>query len=149
MINDAIYIIAFIGAFLAIIITFFIITMLRYHRRYVKLQKDRVMNEIAVLENERKRITYDLHDGLGPMLSSIKLNINSIETITDEDKAIVYKASGHIDDAIKNRIICHWNIHFIWLYFETCIKKRFFEKGELERRRKKKKKTKNSFFWSK
>ena len=29
MMNDAIYIIAFIGAFLAIIITFFIITMLR------------------------------------------------------------------------------------------------------------------------
>ena len=110
MINDAIYIIAFIGAFLAIIITFFIITMLRYHRRYVKLQKDRVMNEIAVLENERKRMAYDLHDGLGPMLSSIKLNINSIETITDEDKAIVYKASGHIDDAIKNMRAISYNL---------------------------------------
>ena len=80
MMNDAIYIIAFIGAFLAIIITFFIITMLRHHRRYVKLQKERMLNEIAILENERKRMAYDLHDGLGPMLSAIKLNINSIET---------------------------------------------------------------------
>lgn len=110
MMNDAIYIIAFIGAFLAIIITFFIITMLRYHRRYVKLQKDRVINEIAVLENERKRMAYDLHDGLGPMLSSIKLNINSIETPAEEDKAIIQKASHHIDDAIKNMRAISYNL---------------------------------------
>jgi len=110
MMNDAIYIIAFIGAFLAIIITFFIITMLRHHRRYVKLQKERMLNEIAILENERKRMAYDLHDGLGPMLSSIKLNINSIETNTDEDKAIIYKASSHIDDAIKNMRAISYNL---------------------------------------
>jgi signal transduction histidine kinase len=110
MMNDAIYIIAFIGAFLAIIITFFIVTLLRYHRRYVKLQKDRVMNEIAVLENERKRMAYDLHDGLGPMLSSIKLNINSIEPGAEEDKAIIQKASSRIDDAIKNMRSISYNL---------------------------------------
>src|SRR5687768_2658761 len=110
MMNDAIYIIAFIGAFLAIIITFFIITMLRHHRRYVKLQKERMLNEIAILENERKRMAYDLHDGLGPMLSAIKLNINSIETNTDEDKAIIQKASNHIDDAIKNMRAISYNL---------------------------------------
>lgn len=110
MMNDAIYIIAFIGAFLATIITFFIITMLRHHRRYVKLQKERMLNEIAVLENERKRMAYDLHDGLGPMLSSIKLNINSIETIADEDKAIIQKASSHIDEAIKNMRSISYNL---------------------------------------
>lgn len=108
--NDAIYIIAFIGAFLAIIITFFIITMLRHHRRYVKLQKDRMVNEIAILENERKRMAYDLHDGLGPMLSSVKLNINSIETNSEEDKAIILKASHHIDDAIKNMRSISYNL---------------------------------------
>jgi signal transduction histidine kinase len=108
--TDAIYIIAFIGAFLAIIITFFIITMLRHHRRYVKLQKNRMLNEIAVLENERKRMAYDLHDGLGPMLSSIKLNINSIDTNTDEDKAIIRKASNHIDDVIKNMRSISYNL---------------------------------------
>jgi signal transduction histidine kinase len=110
MMNDAIYIIAFIGAFLAIIITFFIITMLRHHRRYVKLQKDRMLNEIAVLENERKRMAYDLHDGLGPMLSSVKLNINSIETNSDEDKNIIQKASTHIDEAIKNMRAISYNL---------------------------------------
>ena len=110
MMNDAIYIIAFIGAFLAIIITFFIITMLRHHRRYVKLQKERMLNEIASLENERKRMAYDLHDGLGPMLSAIKLNINSIETNTDEDTAIIQKASNHIDDAIKNMRSISYNL---------------------------------------
>jgi signal transduction histidine kinase len=110
MMDDAIYIIAFIGAFLAIIITFFIITMLRHHRRYVKLQKERMLNEIAILENERKRMAYDMHDGLGPMLSAIKLNINSIETNTDEDKGIIQKASNHIDDAIKNMRSISYNL---------------------------------------
>ncbi|RYF99381.1 MAG: sensor histidine kinase [Chitinophagaceae bacterium] len=108
--NDAIYIIIFIGAFLAVIITFFIITMLRYHRRYVRLQKDRVMNEIAVLENERKRMAYDLHDGLGPMLSSIKLNINSIDTTSKEDEAIIRKASHHIDETITNMRAISYNL---------------------------------------
>jgi signal transduction histidine kinase len=108
--NDTIYIIIFIGAFLGVIITFFIITMLRYHRRYVRLQKDRVMNEIAVLENERRRMAYDLHDGLGPMLSSIKLNINSIETNSKEDEAIIQKASNHIDDTITNMRAISYNL---------------------------------------
>ena len=69
-----------------------------------------MVNEIAVLENERKRMAYDLHDGLGPMLSSIKLNINSIETTADEDKAIIQKASHHIDDAIKNMRAISYNL---------------------------------------
>jgi signal transduction histidine kinase len=122
MINDAIYIVMFIGAFLAIIITFFIVTMLRYHRRYVKLQKERVMNEIVTLENERKRMAYDLHDSLGPILSSVKLNINSIEANLPEDKALINKASAHIDEVIRNMRAISYNLLPI-----TLERKGFFE----------------------
>ncbi len=108
--NDAFYIIIFIGVFLAVIITFFIASMLRYHRRYVRLQKERVMNEIAMLENERKRIAYDLHDSLGPVLSSVKLNINSIEALSDEDRAIIARAGQHIDDVITNMRSISYNL---------------------------------------
>ena len=122
MAKDSIYIIIFIAAFLAIIITFFIVTMLRYHRRYVKLQKERVMNEIAILENERKRIAYDLHDSLGPVLSSVKLNINSIETTGAEDTVLIQKASGRIDDVIRNMRAISYNLLPI-----TLERKGFFE----------------------
>lgn len=120
--SDAIYIVIFIGAFLAIIITFFIVTMLRYHRRYVRLQKERVMNEIVTLENERKRMAYDLHDSLGPILSSVKLNINSIEAQQAEDQAIISKASAHIDDVIRNMRAISYNLLPI-----TLERKGFFE----------------------
>ena len=122
MINDALYILLFIGAFLGIIITFFIVTMLRYHRRYVKLQKERVMNEIAMLENERKRMAYDLHDSLGPILSSVKLNINSIEASQPEDQAVISKASAHIDEVIRNMRAISYNLLPI-----TLERKGFFE----------------------
>jgi signal transduction histidine kinase len=120
--NDLIYIGIFIGAFLAIIISFFIVSMLRYHRRYVKLQKERVMNEIAILENERKRIAYDLHDSLGPVLSSVKLNINSLETPSDDDQLLIQKASGRIDDVIRNMRAISYNLLPI-----TLERKGFFE----------------------
>ena len=64
---------------IGVIIAYFIITIIRYHRRYIRLQKDRIHAEIQIQENERKRIASDLHDSLGPLLSAVKLNISSIE----------------------------------------------------------------------
>ena len=64
--------------------------------------------EITMQENERRRIANDLHDSIGPMLSSVKLNINSIEVKDSIDEQIVQKAGRHLDDIIKNmRQISH------------------------------------------
>ena len=110
MANDTLYIIIFIGVFIAVIISFFILSMLRHQRRYALLQKERMKNEISMLENERKRIAYDLHDSLGPVLSSVKLNINSIETRSGEDQEIIQRAGQHIDDVIKNMRAISYNL---------------------------------------
>lgn len=92
----------FISLLIAVIIAFFIISIIRYHRRYIALQKERIRAEIVMQESERKRIANDLHDSLGPLLSAVKLNIQSVEIEKPEDHEIIYKASGHIDEIIKS-----------------------------------------------
>ena len=87
---------------IALILVSFIAIILLHHRRYVKLQKERIFAEITMQENERKRIASNLHDSLGPLLSSVKLNMNSIEVANQEDQEIINRASQHIDEIITN-----------------------------------------------
>lgn len=85
---------------IALIILFFVISVIRYHRHYIRLQKDMIRAEITMQELERKRIANDLHDSLGPLLSSVKMYMQSIENVSDENKALLNIANAHIDDTI-------------------------------------------------
>ncbi|HVM88903.1 MAG TPA: sensor histidine kinase [Puia sp.] len=91
-----------VAVLIGIILIYFIVTIIRYHRRYIRLQKERIFAEITMQENERKRIANDLHDSLGPLLSSVKLNINSIDVHNEQDEEIISKASKRIDEIIKS-----------------------------------------------
>ncbi len=56
-------------------------------------------------ENERQRIASELHDGLGPLLSTIKLYVGEIESDDlekEERKLMVDQANELIDEAISN-----------------------------------------------
>jgi signal transduction histidine kinase len=86
---------------LAIIISYFLITIIRHQRRNLHLHKAKIMAEITTLENERKRIASDLHDELGPLLSAVKLQITNLETEHPHDLTLIDKSSGHIDDIIR------------------------------------------------
>jgi PAS domain S-box-containing protein len=60
---------------------------------------------IETEEKERKRIAKDLHDGLGPLLSSIKLYVNEIQSDETElhEKADLIKYTNElIDDAVSS-----------------------------------------------
>ncbi|HVB03329.1 MAG TPA: ATP-binding protein [Chitinophagaceae bacterium] len=83
-----------------IIILYFMLSFVRQHRRYVRLQKERIYAEIVTLERERRRIASDLHDDIGPMLSSIKLNITCLDTELPQDLEIISKAGSYIDETI-------------------------------------------------
>ena len=85
---------------IAIIIVYFVISILRYHRRYIRLQKERIHAEITMQEMERKRIANDLHDSLGPLLSTAKLYIHSIAVSGEEDKQLLDRAGSYIDETI-------------------------------------------------
>jgi signal transduction histidine kinase len=93
---------------IAIIIVYFFVSIIRYHRRYMKLQREKIFAEITIRENERKRIAGDLHDSLGPLLSAVKLNISSVDIEVPGDREILEKTAGYIDDIIGSmRRISH------------------------------------------
>lgn len=98
----------FVSLLIAVIIIFFVVSIILYHRRYIKLQRERITAEITILENERKRIATDLHDSAGPLLSTVKLILNSIDAQSEHDKNIIAKSSRYIDETITNlRQISH------------------------------------------
>jgi signal transduction histidine kinase len=95
---------------IGVIIAYFIITIIRYHRRYIRLQKDRIHAEIQIQENERKRIASDLHDSLGPLLSAVKLNISSIEITQPDDQRVIQKTTKYLDEIIGSMRQISYNL---------------------------------------
>lgn len=101
--ESKIYIAALIAAaVLAIILLYFIITMIRQQRRTQKLNREKIEAEILTLEKERQRLATDLHDDLGPLLSAIKFKIDAVESVSDEDRELIEKASVHVDETIRH-----------------------------------------------
>ena len=93
---------------IAVIIVYFFVSIIRYHRRYMRLQREKIFAEITIRENERKRIAGDLHDSLGPLLSAVKLNISSVEISHIGDQEILNKTAGYLDEIIGSmRRISH------------------------------------------
>lgn len=88
---------------LALILAIFIITIIRYQRKSLVLYKDKLQGEINTLESERKRIASDLHDELGPLLSTVKLHISSVDIPDATDQELIVHAGTHID-TIMSRI---------------------------------------------
>ncbi|MDB5198769.1 MAG: hypothetical protein JWO92_732 [Chitinophagaceae bacterium] len=86
---------------LGAIITYFIISILRHHRKNLALHKQNILAEVTQIEKERARIAHDLHDELGPLLSAVKMKINSFELTEKEDKIQMEKTNSHIDDVLK------------------------------------------------
>ncbi|MGH2566364.1 MAG: sensor histidine kinase, partial [Ginsengibacter sp.] len=86
---------------LGIIIIYFFISVIRQQRINLKLRKKSILSEITGLEKERARIAADLHDELGPLLSAVKMRINSFELPEQDDKEQLEKTNHHIDDVIK------------------------------------------------
>lgn len=85
---------------IAIIIIYFFVSIIRYHRRYMRLQREKILAEITIQENERKRIAGDLHDSLGPLLSAVKLNITSVDVNLPEDQVVLEKTGRYLDEII-------------------------------------------------
>ncbi len=100
--NKLLYITIMIAVLIAIIIIYFFASIVQYHRRYVKLQRERLDAEITIQENERKRIANDLHDSFGPMLAAVKINISCLKTDSPEDEEVIKKSGKYIDDIITN-----------------------------------------------
>lgn len=102
MTDKLFYTVIITSLLIAIVIIFFVVSIIRYNKRYIQLQKERIQAQIMIQEQERKRIANDLHDSLGPLLSTVKLYMHSIVINNDADKEALNKASGYIDETISN-----------------------------------------------
>jgi signal transduction histidine kinase len=87
-------------AVVGVIITYFIISIIRQQRRTVRLYKQSLLTEINTLEKERSRMASDLHDEVGPLLSAVKLRIGSLD-VSEADEEDVEKTNQQIDNLIK------------------------------------------------
>jgi signal transduction histidine kinase len=102
MTDKLFYTVMIVSLLIAIVIVFFVVSVIRYHKRYIQMQKEKTQVQIMIQEQERKRIANDLHDSLGPMLSTVKLYMHSIMVNDDADKQSLDKASNYIDETISN-----------------------------------------------
>lgn len=78
------------------------ISQMDYNRR---LTEKRILNTIiSTEEKERIRFSKDLHDGLGPLLSSVKLSVSALSKMEPDDskREIIRNADYAIEEAIKS-----------------------------------------------
>jgi signal transduction histidine kinase len=83
-----------------VLIIFFTVTIIRYQRRSLLLYRAKVLAEITTLENERRRVSADLHDELGPIVAGIQLKLNSLDITNTEDLQTIGNINRHISDLI-------------------------------------------------
>ena len=78
------------------IIVLFTAMMIIHQRRLLRLYKEKVGVEINTLERERRRMSEDLHDELGPILAGIKLKLNGMDPSPGADEAIMNQVQDNL-----------------------------------------------------
>ena len=86
---------------LAVLVIFFIVTIIRYQRRKVAFDEEKIKAEFNYLDKERERIAFDLHDDLGASLSAIKLRLQCLKNVDAESASIIKFSEFHIDQVMR------------------------------------------------
>ena len=75
-------------------------------REYDNLRKEHEAKVLQAIihteERERRRFAKELHDGLGPILSSIKMSFSAIARNTDSNSELVKNTSNMIDESVAS-----------------------------------------------
>jgi len=83
-----------------------LVSMFMFNNYKQRQSKRKVLTTvIETEEKERKRIAEDLHDGLGPLLSSVSLYVNELQSEKhgqDKKKEFFKTANDLIDESIRN-----------------------------------------------
>jgi two-component system NarL family sensor kinase len=84
-----------------VLLLYFFISLIRHQRHNLRLQTSLLKAQFSAVEVERARIAKDLHDDISPLLSFIKFQVQSAETISDEDRQQLCSASDSIDELVE------------------------------------------------
>ncbi len=102
-----------VSSWTAVFISVIMLLSLVFIKRIFNIQKEleelRKQNEARVLsailrteENERQHFAKELHDGLGPLLSSVKMAISSSIYLENDNKEVLLNAEKLIDESISS-----------------------------------------------
>ena len=102
-----------VSSWIAILISVIMLLSLVFIKRIFNIQKQmdtlRKQNESQVLsailkteEKERQHFAKELHDGLGPLLSSVKMTISASRYTDNENKEVLANAEKLIDESINS-----------------------------------------------
>jgi len=104
-----------LSSWTGVLISVIMLASLLFIKRIFNIQKQvdelRKQNEVKILaaiieteENERQNFAKELHDGLGPLLSSVKMAISacSVNTNAEESNKIILNAEKLIDESINS-----------------------------------------------
>jgi signal transduction histidine kinase len=87
---------------------FLIQKIFKYMKKVEQEKRDMEKNLLSAIihaeETERKRFAKDLHDGLGPILSTVKMSLSSLTRVEKDDqtKKILRNTDMVIEEAIKS-----------------------------------------------
>jgi Signal transduction histidine kinase len=103
---------AWIGVLISFLIIFGVILIREIFYSVKRAETDRARTEKRVLnaiinteENERRRFAKDLHDGLGPLLSTVKMSLSSLgDRISDSSGVIILNNTNHLVNEAINTI---------------------------------------------
>ena len=71
-------------------------------RKLLDMKKELIHTVVDTEEKERKRISADLHDEMGPLLSGLRLYLGEIEDTTGEEQTkMIRTAQDIVDEAIR------------------------------------------------
>lgn len=133
LLNDWIAVIISVLISLGVIIIPEIFNYIKKEENTRKIAENRVLKAVhRTEERERKRFANDLHDGLGPLLSTIKMSI-SVLVKSEKDKSrldIIKNAEKVIEEAIKSikEISANISPHVLNNYGLTSAIKNFVDK---------------------
>lgn len=96
---------AYVAIFIAFVVTYFFINTIAQQRKMRILEKEKLDAEINASEDERNLIATELHNDIGPLLSSLKMRLDLITTENRNDieacKAALDKCVGQIRGMAK------------------------------------------------
>jgi len=93
---QAYIILLIIGGILIAFLTLFIFNIFKYHKKNIELFKKSKNAEMTGREEERKRISTDLHDELASTLTGANMYLQVVKGETDHDKQIISKIQSSL-----------------------------------------------------
>lgn len=100
------------GVFISFMIIVGVVLIRELFYSLKRAEVDRLRTEKRVLnavinteENEKKRFAKDLHDGLGPLLSAVKMSLSALnERIKDQSGIVILNNTNHLVNEAINTI---------------------------------------------